>query len=178
MDVYEITASALTAQRMRLDTISSNLANANSTRRADGSIGGYRRKEVVFAPMMDSASKRLFNGGSQSPQDLASSFPMKPGGSGVSIGPDGRPLLKIGISETAFTGAGVQVVKIQDDTKTPMTKVYDPNHPDADKTGYVEMPNINVVKEMIDMISANRAYEANVTSLQSAKSMQQTALQI
>lgn len=175
MDIFDITASALTAQRLRMDTISSNLANVNTTRKQDGSKGAYHRKAVIFAPIYDSAVNQVTG----APRNgFASSIPMRPSPNGVSIGPDGRAKLTVGIQESAFRGAGVQVVQIQDDTQAEMRKVYDPSHPDADKEGWVEMPNVNVVTEMVDMISATRAYEANVTALQSAKSMLQAALEI
>lgn len=175
MDVYDIAASALSAQRLRLDTISSNLANANTTRKADGTKGAYHRKQLAFAPLIEDASQRMGGFGSK---DFASSIPMKPSPAGISIGPDGQPILRAGITENNYQGAGVQVTSIEDDTTTPMPMIYDPSHPDANEKGYVEMPNVNVVKEMVDMISANRAYEANVTSVQSAKGMSRAALEI
>jgi flagellar basal-body rod protein FlgC len=175
MDIYDITASALTAQRLRLDAISSNLANVNTTRRADGTPGAYRRKQVVFAPVYENATRRFPGIGKD---DLAGTLPMRPTPAGVSIGADGRPMLQIGISHNTFEGAGVQVTEVAEDSSTPMRMEYNPTHPDANKDGYVEMPNVNVVKEMIDMISANRAYEANVTAFQSAKGMNKAAMQI
>ena len=176
MDSYDITASALTSQRLRMDTISSNLANVNTTRKADGTIGAYRRKNVVFAPILEQAGNRF--GVPFATGDGSGSMPMKPAPSGVSIGPDGKPMLMASVSQNSFGGAGVQVVQVADDQKTPMHMVYDPSHPDANDKGYVEMPNVNVVNEMVDMISASRAYEANVTALQSLKGMNQSALQI
>jgi flagellar basal-body rod protein FlgC len=74
-------------------------------------------------------------------------------------------------------GSGVQVVAIED-SKEPFKLMYNPNHPEADQNGYVKMPNINIVSEMTDMISATRAYEANVTAMNSAKAMAQSALKI
>jgi flagellar basal-body rod protein FlgC len=184
MDAFSITASALTAQRLRMDTIASNLANVNTTRRPDGTIGAYKRKNVVFAPILEQASGKL-GGNFNIPglpagvgQDIAGSIPMRPAKNGLSIGPDGRPMLTAGISHSAFGGAGVQVTQITEDGETPMRLVYDPSHPDANGEGYVEMPNVNVVTEMVDMISASRAYEANITAMQSAKSMNQAALDI
>jgi flagellar basal-body rod protein FlgC len=176
MDAFDITASALTAQRLRMDTISSNLANVNTTRKADGTIGAYRRKNIVFGPILDEANNQFglpFVSGNS-----AGSLPMQPAKTGISIGPDGKPLLTIGITHTENAGAGVRVLGITDDDKTPMRLVYDPSHPDANAQGYVEMPNINVVTEMVDMISASRAYEANVTALQSVKGMSQAALEL
>jgi flagellar basal-body rod protein FlgC len=176
MDAYDITASALTAQRLRLDTISSNLANVNTTRKADGSLGAYRRKSVVFAPLLESASQKFKSPGSGGVMD---NFPMRPSSNGVSIGADGKPFIHIQIEQNVGNeGEGVQVMQIADDSTTPLRKIYDPSHPDADKEGYVEMPNVNVVTEMVDMISASRAYEANVTALQSEKGMAQAALDI
>lgn len=175
MDVYDITASALTAQRLRLDTISSNLANANTTRKADGSVGAYHRKEVIFAPLLQDKGQRFagLHG-----DKLASTLPMIPGPTGVTIGANGKPTLHIGIQNNNFDPAGVQITAIQDDNQSPMRMEYNPSHPDANKEGYVEMPNVNVVKEMIDMISANRAYEANVTAFQTARALNNASLQI
>ncbi|MEB3245367.1 MAG: flagellar basal body rod protein FlgC [Vampirovibrionales bacterium] len=154
MDVYEITASALSAQRLRLDTISGNLANVNSTRKADGSKGAYRRKNIVFAPLEAPVEGK--NGG------------------GFKIGPDGKAVLNGSVSN--FRGAGVQVLAIQEDTETPMRVIYDPGHPDADEKGYVELPNVSSIVEMVDMISASRAYEANISAMQSAKAMEKATL--
>jgi flagellar basal-body rod protein FlgC len=176
MDAFDITASALTAQRLRMDTISSNLANVNTARKADGTVGAYHRKNVVFAPILDEAANQF--GLPFSTGNTAGSLSMKPAKTGISIGPDGKPLLTIGITHSESGGAGVQVMGIKDDNKTPMRLVYDPSHPDANAQGYVEMPNINVVTEMVDMISASRAYEANVTALQSVKGMSQAALEL
>jgi flagellar basal-body rod protein FlgC len=75
-------------------------------------------------------------------------------------------------------GNGVEATEIIDDTKTPLRMVYDPGNPDADNTGYVKLPNVNIVSEMVDMISATRAYEANVTAINATKSMVQKALEI
>lgn len=150
MDIYEITASALTAQRLRLDTIASNLANVNTTRQADGTPGAYHRRNVVFAPLMAQANE---NAGPA------------PGG-------------QIGQETSGGSGMGVQVLSIKEDHETPMRMVYSPGHPDANKDGFVEMPNINMVTEMVDMIAASRAYEANVTAFQSAKQMSQAALEM
>jgi len=176
MDAYDITASALTAQRLRMDTISSNLANVNTTRKEDGSIGAYHRKNVVFSPILEQAGL-LFNPPFATGNSNAD-IPLKPSPSGLSIGPDGQPMLMASATHVAMGGAGVQVSQIVNDDKTPMRMVYDPTHPDANAQGYVEMPNVNVVTEMVDMISASRAYEANVTALQSVKGMNQAALEI
>ena len=128
-----ISASGLSAQRQRLDTISSNIANANTTRTPGG--GPYRRQEVVFTTRAEVLG-------------LAGSRP-----------------------------TGVEAPQVVEDA-TPPRAVYEPGHPDADASGYVQMPNVNVVKEMVDMISASRAYEANVTALNAGKAMVMKALEI
>jgi flagellar basal-body rod protein FlgC len=182
MDAFDITASALTAQRLRMDVISSNLANVNTTRKADGTLGGYRRKNVVFAPVLDQATNRfgvpVTNSGQSS--NNSATLPLRAAEHGMSLGTDGKPMLSAGISiaQAQFNGAGVHVTQIVEDDKTPMRLVYDPSNPDANEKGYVEMPNVNVVTEMVDMIAASRAYEANVTALQSVKGMNQAALEI
>jgi flagellar basal-body rod protein FlgC len=134
----EISASALTAERLRMDVTAENLANAQTTRGPDGQP--YRRKEVVL-------------------QEGAGSF---------------------GASLSAAMGggaAGVQVAAIVEDA-TPLKRIHDPGHPDADADGYVEMPNVDTVTEMVDLIGAQRAYEANVTAMQAAKQMFSKTLEL
>ena len=133
----DISASALSAERLRMDVTAENLANAQSTRTANG--GPYRRKEVVLEATGDGG----FAGA------LASAR-----ASGASGGPAG----------------GVRVSGIVED-QTPNRLVYDPGNPDANAQGYVSMPNVNPVTEMVDLISASRSYEANVTAMQTAKTM-------
>lgn len=135
-------ASGLTAERLRMDVISNNIANVNTTRTIAG--GAYRRQMVTFAPR----------------EGNANSF---------------AQILSTQVGNS--TGNGVRVVGITKDN-SPTRKVYDPTHPDANKDGYVEMPNVNVVTEMVDMISATRGYEANVTVVNAAKSMALKALEI
>ncbi len=139
-------ASGLTAQRLRLDVISNNLANATTTRTAEG--GPFQRSRVIFRPRVEEPYWR-------------------------------SPFLPHDLDNGV--GQGVRVVRIEKDTSPPRL-VYDPTHPDAIKTGklkgYVEMPNVNVVKEMVDMIDASRAYEANVTLINGAKAMFTKALEI
>jgi flagellar basal-body rod protein FlgC len=139
-DSMHISASGLSAERVRMDVIAQNLANVNTTRGPDGNP--YRRKEVVFQSA-----------------DMSQ-------GSGVSgVGGGGTPKL------------GVEVLGITEDP-SPLRAVYDPSHPDANEQGYVFLPNINPVTEMVDMITATRAYEANVTSMNAAKNMALKALDI
>ena len=139
----EISASALTAQRLRMNVTAENLANAETTKTPDGTP--YRRKEVVLqeAPGSFGASLSAAMGSSQGSQ-----------------------------------GGGVQVAGVVQDTATPLKRVYDPGHPDADAQGYVSMPNVDTVTEMVDLISAQRAYEANVTAMQAAKQMFSKTLEL
>ena len=136
----DIAASGLTAERLRMDLISNNIANANSTRTVDG--GPYRRQMAVFAPRENESFASFLNR-----------------------------------AQNQLPTEGVRVVGIQKDN-APFKMIYDPHHPDANKEGYVEMPNVNVVTEMVDMISASRSYEANVTAINAAKSMAMKALEI
>lgn len=137
----EISASGLTAQRLRMDVIANNIANVNTTRTENGKP--YRRKRVIFQEKSTNGSfKHIFD----------------------------NSLLKAG-------GKGVRVTAIEEDP-SPFKLVYDPSHPDADEDGYVRMPNVNIVTEMVDMISATRSYEANVTAINAAKSMISKALEI
>ena len=134
-DTIDIAGSALSAERLRMDVTAENLANANTTRTADG--GAYRRKVVVLEQ-----------------QQAGASF-------GNALASEMRRGQK---------PAGVQVAGIAEDT-TPNRRVYEPGHPDADPQGYVERPNVDTVTEMVDLISASRTYEANVTAMQSAKTL-------
>lgn len=138
----DIGASALTAQRLRMDTISQNIANANTTRTENGTP--YRRRLVVFEEKSQ---------GMPFSEYLTAS------------------------SRDRFVGKGVKVSKIVEDS-SPLKRIYDPGNPDADAEGYVEMPNVDIITEMVNMISATRAYEANVTSINMTKSMALKALEI
>ena len=139
----EISASALTVQRLRMNVTADNLANAQTTRTADGTP--YRRKEVTLQAVGDGAF------GAQLTKAMG-------GGSGVAPG-------------------GVQATEISED-ETSGKLVYDPSHPDADAQGYVRMPNVDTVTEMVDLIDAQRAYEANVTAMSAAKQMFAKTLEI
>lgn len=135
-DSLDISGSALSAERLRMDVTAENLANANTTRGVNG--GAYRRKVVVLEQQT----------GQQNTFGTQLAAEMRRGD---------KP-------------AGVQVRAIAEDT-TPNRRVHDPGHPDADEQGYVEMPNVDSVTEMVDLISASRAYEANVTAMQAAKTL-------
>ena len=132
-------ASGLTAERLRMDVISNNIANANTTRTERG--GAYHRRFVVFEPR--GTGKKTFN-----------------------------DFLEKSMNKLK-AGEGVRAVMIREDNEQgPL--VYDPGHPDAN----AERPNVNVVAEMVDMITASRAYEANTTSINAAKAMYSKALDI
>jgi len=139
-DALQVSSSGLSAQRLRMNLISANLANMNTTRTKDG--GPYRRKDPVFA--------------AQAP---AGSF---------------REMLHDRQKEMLTK---VAVIGIVEDSRSPVRK-YDPDHPEADGNGYVALPNINVMEEMVNMISATRSYEANVSAIKAAKAMALKALEI
>jgi flagellar basal-body rod protein FlgC len=137
-------ASALTAQRLRMDVVASNIANAQTTRGTvdkTGELLPYRRKMVVLEPQ-----EKSFN-----------SF--------------------LNAAVDNYSGSGVKVAKIIEDNE-PFKLEHNPNHPDADDAGYVQRPNVDPLKEMIDMMSATRSYEANVTALNASKNMLLKALEI
>lgn len=133
---FNVSASGLSAQRVRMNVVSSNLANVNSIETSQG--GPYRRQDVIFeaAP-------------------TETSF---------------RDILK----EKIKTVAVADVI----DDRRPFRTVYEPYHPNADKNGYVHYPNVNVIEEMVNMISASRSYEANVSAIKATKSMAMKALEI
>lgn len=140
---FQISASGLSAQRLRLDVISNNIANVNTTHGVNGAP--YQRQRVVFEPR------------GVVPQFLLP-FSTKKGAA-------------------SQVGEGVRVVGVRNDP-SPAKLVYDPGHPDADANGYVAMPNVNIVNEMVDLLSASRAYEANVTAMNASKAMVSKALEI
>ena len=135
-------ASALTAERLRMDVISNNVANINTTRTETG--GPYKRLQPIFMP--DRPDRTFLT------------------------------VLRAAFGRLA-PPKGVFVSKLKEDT-TPTKRVLDPGHPDADAEGFVEYPNVDLVQEMTDMLGATRAYEANVTVMNAAKSMALKALDI
>jgi len=138
----DISATGLTAQRLRMDIISQNIANAETTRNENGQP--YRRKLVIFEEKSQNTSFSQYLNAS---------------------------------SKEKIAGNGVRVSNIVEDP-SPLKKIYNPGHPDADVDGYVSMPNVDVLTEMINMISATRSYEANVTAIDTTKSMAMKALEI
>ena len=139
-DALQTSSTGLSAQRVRMNLISGNLANANTTRTAEG--GPYRRKEAIFAAA-----------------PAAGSF---------------NELLETRRQEAL---PHVKVVDVFTDNSAPIRK-FDPQHPDADELGYVSLPNVNVMEEMVNLISATRSYEANVAAIKAAKEMALKALEI
>ncbi|MDD2568466.1 MAG: flagellar basal body rod protein FlgC [Clostridia bacterium] len=142
LNSLNISGSALTASRLRMDVVSENIANATTTRTVEG--GPYRRKMVVYEAKEDG---------------------------------DFRSLLAKNMAAASPENKGVKVAAIVED-QTPFNIVYDPENPDANKQGYVEMPNVDLVKETIDMMAVTRAYDANLTVLNAVKSMAAKALEI
>ncbi|CAM4256502.1 flagellar basal body rod protein FlgC [Paenibacillus typhae] len=142
---FGISASALTAQRLRMDVISSNIANAETTRASvvDGKAVPYKRKLVVLGTEQNNSFSNILNSKMNSSNGTE----------------------------------GVKVQSIIEDS-SPLKPVYNPSHPDADAEGYVYMPNVDLTKEMVDMLSASRSYEANVTMLNASKAMVSKALEI
>jgi flagellar basal-body rod protein FlgC len=136
----------MSAERLRTDVISDNIANASTTRTQDG--GAFRRSRVILAQKENGVDWRT-------------------------------PFTPEGISRGA--GSGVKVVSVEKDT-SDLRLVYDPTNPDAiqsgPKAGYVEYPNVNIVTEMVDLISASRSYEANASVIQGSKEMFMQALEI
>lgn len=177
MDLFgaiDTSASGLTAQRLRLDLISNNIANINTTRTGQLTPGGnqipYRREMAVFVPRPSEA-------------DFGTVFRQTLQGSGAD---KFLPVAK-GIDQglgNSQSGNGVQVSAIVED-QSPFRLEYNPDSPDAARVsepgvpaGYVRSPNVNIVTEMVDMISASRAYEANVTALNASKAIASKALEI
>ena len=138
-DALDVSASALSAERLRMNTISSNLANAQTTRTPEG--GPYRRKDPIFSAEPSRSFASELNGQMNLPMHK------------------------------------VKVVDVVSDQKAPRM-VYQPDHPDANGEGYVAYPNINTMEEMVNLITASRTYEANVTSINVARGMMNKALDI
>ena len=163
---FDINASGMTAQRAKMDTIASNIANIHTTRNPDGSKGVYVKKDVSFRTIYEESVNRGFSNFQSNNPDAQ--FDPRTGNLLINA--------NIALNQGMVTG-GVQVEQIyerEDGIKT----VYDPSHPDADEEGYVDLPNVNIVEEMVDMIAASRAYEANATVAENVKTMMQSAMNI
>ncbi len=156
MNSFDISGYGLSAQRLRINLVSSNIANANTTRTAEG--GPYRRKEAVFKEVsFDSILD----------QELSANMQMKENENYIQ-----DPSAKKFPNPTL---SAVVVDKIVRDDK-PFRLQFDPSNPDADENGYISLPNINPVIEMADLIEATRAYQANVAAFQSTKGIAQSAI--
>ena len=165
-NIFDIAGSGMTAQRAKMDTIASNIANIHTTRRPDGSKGVYVKKDVSFRTIYEDSVNRGFSNFQSNNPDAQ--FDPRTGNLLINA--------NVALNNGLVTG-GVQVEQIyerEDGIKT----VYDPSHPDADEDGYVDLPNVNIVEEMVDMIAASRAYEANATVAENVKSMMQSAMNI
>lgn len=139
---FDVNESGLTAERFRMDIISQNVANANTTRTEDGTP--YRRKVVTFAEReTQTPFSRVLNA-----------------------------------ARDNYSGKGVKVSTVEEDSWTDMKMVYDPSHPDADENGYVLYPNVNIVTEMTNLIDASRAYEANATAFNASKAIAMKGLEM
>lgn len=132
-DSININTSGLSLERIKLDSISTNIANVNTTRTEEG--GPYKRKQVTFQESLKRENNKL-----------------------------------------DYKSYGVKTTGIEEDTETKM--VYQPEHPDANEDGYLEMPNVNLSDEMIDMMNTLRTYEANASAFESSKNMLKKALEI
>ena len=165
-DVFDIAASGMRAQRVKMDAISSNVANVNTTRNPDGTVGPYIKKEVAFKAIYD---EKLSQGASNFSSNATD----------AQFDPNtGIMRINSGISmNQGQASRGVEIAGIQD-AKNPIRTVYDPSHPDADADGFVKMPNINIVEEMVGMVTASKAYEANSVAAQNVKSMINAAMNI
>ncbi len=139
LDSLSISATGLSAQRLRMNLISSNMANVNTTRTATGEP--YRRKDVIFEAVQEGGFKDVLD------------------------------------KRLGDAGGGVNVARIIEDDK-PFVEKYDPGHPDADENGNLRLPNVNIVEEMVNMISASRSFEANATAVGATKDMAAIALEI
>lgn len=151
MNTINIVGSGLTAQQLRLDIVAENVTNSQTTRTENGG-GAYRRKLVVFEAVS----------GRDTFRDVMAR-------AAAGLAPNGSP---------APTAGGVRVAQIVEDEENPMKMVYDPTHPDADENGYLEMPNVDMVKEIADAMAASRAYASNVTAFNTLKSVISSGLEI
>ena len=149
-DSFEISASGLSAERLSMDVIANNIANANTTRTPQG--GAFKRQLVVFAQKPGAADP------SSDPSDPSSD----------AYDPNAAPKAQV---------EGVQALGIIND-QSPDRLEFDPSNPEADARGYVHYPNVQVVKEMVDMMAASRAYEANVAAIQENRNMNNSAISL
>ncbi|MBD3256942.1 flagellar basal body rod protein FlgC [candidate division GN15 bacterium] len=160
LNAIEVSSQGLSAQRARMNTIAQNIAHAETTETADG--GPYRRKQVVF-------SEDKQRGSFGSVLKRAHGKLARTDDSHISSG------RRIGRTKTEMSSVEHER---SEDRDTQFKLVYDPNHPKADEEGYVQMPNVEIINEMVDMMTASRAYEANTSVISAAKNMAKDALEI
>lgn len=160
LNAIELSSKGLSVQRAKMNAVAQNIANAETTETQEG--GPYRRKRVIVSEERTSGS---FN-----------SYLEK---AGVRLTRTDRKHLggktRVASEKTEFSSASVKVV---DDPESNCKLVHDPSHPDADEEGYVRYPDIEIINEMVDMMAASRAYEANAAAISAAKKMAETALDI
>ncbi len=171
--MMETSGSAMQAERMRAEVVAANMANAETTRTANGTP--YRRQHVVFAANSgDSAFMNSFNAASGNP-------PLESAASGslaaAALPALPAPLLPLNMSNSASAAPGVHIAAVVEDTSPPL-KRYDPGNPDAGTDGYVSYPDINPLTEMVDLMGATRAYGLNSSAVQAEKGMITSALEI
>ena len=160
----KISASGLAGQRSKMDVIAKNLANAETTRTAEGTP--YRRQTVSFS---EALAEKTGNANLQARKVSANSSMTRTNSSHL-------PGQQASSKSSPVSGVDIEIGLAKDASEFKV--IYEPGHPDADEEGYVLMPNVNVITEMVDMITASRAYEANVAAVQSAKEMFAKALNI
>ena len=165
----KISASALTATRLRMDVIAENVANINTTRTESGDP--FRRKFVVYQAREPQREELTFDRAFIRAQDHRDNVFER-----ARSGDAPTPSTPYPATESR-AGHGVRVVRIAEDM-SEFRFDYNPSHPDADENGFVRMPNIEVVQEMVDMMAAFRAYEANITALNTFKDMAMRTLEI
>ena len=152
--VMEVSGSAMLAERQRAEVVTSNLANAETTRTAQG--GPYQRQHVVFGAAQPGAFAHELSAAGAMPMSMPTSMPT---------------------SMNDPRGQGVKVTAVVADTAPPVRR-YDPSHPDADAEGFVNMPAINPVEEMADLMGAARSYELNATAVQATRGMISQSLEL
>ena len=165
-NIFDIAGSGMTGPRIKMDTVASKIANINTTRQPDGSKGVYVKKDVSFRTVYDDAVNRGYSNFAANNPDAQ--FDPRTGNMLINA--------NVSLNNGLITG-GVRVDEIYE-AENGVKTVYDPSHPDADEEGYVDLPNINIVEEMVGMISASKAYEANATVAENVKTMMQTAMNI
>lgn len=149
----DISSSGMTAQKLRLDVLAQNITNSSTTKTSDGTA--YRRKMVVF---QDRSTSNSFNAQLETAQNKIVKS-------------------KLSVKRADDTVGGVKVSQIVED-QSALKAVYDPTNPDANEDGYVMMPNVDTTKELIDMMSASRSYEANIQAFNATKNLANKALEI